>query len=158
MISSLRTSDERFLNTLSQINNRLAKAQQQSASGKRLLDVSDDPDQVTAVDAAEMRLDGAAVSTYVGHRGRRRVGIVRHAFRGSISHSISPPCTVASLPSSRRTRKAPTSSMPAVRPGRPATQDRLASRTRSRGNASGMRRPPAGFSYDPRRQGTTADP
>jgi flagellar hook-associated protein 3 FlgL len=49
MIRSLRTSDERFLNTLSQINNRLAKAQQQSASGKRLLDVSDDPDQVTSL-------------------------------------------------------------------------------------------------------------
>jgi len=56
MISSLRTSDERFLNTLSQINNRLAKAQQQSASGKRLLDVSDDPDQVTSLLTARASL------------------------------------------------------------------------------------------------------
>ena len=56
MIRSLRTSDERFLNTLSQINNRLAKAQQQSASGKRLLDVSDDPDQVTSLLTARASL------------------------------------------------------------------------------------------------------
>lgn len=56
MISSLRTSDERFLNTLGQINNRLAKAQQQSASGKRLLEVSDDPDQVTSLLTARASL------------------------------------------------------------------------------------------------------
>lgn len=56
MISSLRTSDERFLNTLGQINTRLSKAQQQSASGKRLLEVSDDPDQVTSLLTARASL------------------------------------------------------------------------------------------------------
>ncbi len=56
MIRSLRTSEERFLNTLGQINNRLAKAQQQSASGKRLLEVSDDPDQVSSLLTARASL------------------------------------------------------------------------------------------------------
>jgi flagellar hook-associated protein 3 FlgL len=56
MISSLNTDDERFLTALGQINNRLAKAQRETSSGKRLLDVSDDPDQVTILLSARASL------------------------------------------------------------------------------------------------------
>ena len=84
MISSLRTSDERFLNTLSQINNRLAKAQQQSASGKRLLDVSDDPDQVTSLLTARASLSRVQqVQTNLG-----RIKTETDAAEVAISNSV----------------------------------------------------------------------
>lgn len=46
MVNPLNTNDQQFLNTLNRINERLAKAQQQAASGKKLVSVSDEPDQV----------------------------------------------------------------------------------------------------------------
>lgn len=49
MIRNLSSEDERFLGSLSQINQRLARAQQQVSSGKKLTAASDDPDHVGAL-------------------------------------------------------------------------------------------------------------
>ncbi len=47
MIKSLQPQDQRFLNDLNRINHRLADAQKRLTTGKRMLHVSDDPDQVS---------------------------------------------------------------------------------------------------------------
>src|SRR6266540_2840604 len=49
MISRLDSSSERFLNDLAVTAKRMDQAQRQLASGKRINDVSDDPDQVTTL-------------------------------------------------------------------------------------------------------------
>jgi len=49
MINTLSSSTERFLADISNLNDRLLKAQRQVSSGLRMQTVSDDPDQVSAL-------------------------------------------------------------------------------------------------------------
>ena len=49
MLRSLDASTQRFLNDLGQINRRLDRAQREMASGLRIREVSDDPDQVSGI-------------------------------------------------------------------------------------------------------------
>lgn len=56
MLRPLHPQDQRFLNDLSRINHRLADAQKQLTTGKRMLQVSDDPDQVSELLNARTQL------------------------------------------------------------------------------------------------------
>ena len=49
MIPSLTPSDQKFLNRVNRISDRLNKAQERVSSGSRFTSVSDDPDQVSTL-------------------------------------------------------------------------------------------------------------
>ena len=56
MISFLNPADERFLTILTSLSDRMARAQRQISSGKRIHDVSDDPDQISQLLVARSSL------------------------------------------------------------------------------------------------------
>ncbi len=56
MVSFLNPNDDRFITALTSISERTARAQRQVSSGKRLLDASDDPDQISQLLAARASL------------------------------------------------------------------------------------------------------
>jgi flagellar hook-associated protein 3 FlgL len=57
MIQGLNASDERFLSTLSQIDDRLSQVQREVSSGRRISTASDHPDEVSAVLSARANLE-----------------------------------------------------------------------------------------------------
>jgi flagellar hook-associated protein 3 FlgL len=57
MIQGLTATDERFLSTLNQIDERLTRAQREVSSGRRINTASDHPDQVSAVLSARANLE-----------------------------------------------------------------------------------------------------
>ncbi|MEO5925497.1 MAG: flagellin [Bryobacteraceae bacterium] len=59
MISSLRPSDQLFLNNLNRVSERMNRAQRQLSTGVRMARVSDDPDQVSTLLNARASLAGA---------------------------------------------------------------------------------------------------
>ena len=60
MISSLKASDQQFLNQLNHISKRMTDAQRQISTGVRLASVADDPDQVSTLLNARANLSAAA--------------------------------------------------------------------------------------------------
>ena len=59
MLSSLDPSAQQFLNGLSRIQDRMTQAQRQLTTGRRLTQVSDDPDQISTLLAARAHLESA---------------------------------------------------------------------------------------------------
>lgn len=60
MISSLKASDQQFLNQLNHISKRMTDAQRQISTGVRLASVADDPDQVSTLLNARANLSAAS--------------------------------------------------------------------------------------------------
>jgi flagellar hook-associated protein 3 FlgL len=58
MISSLKPSDQLFLNNLNRISDRMTRAQRELSTGVRMARVSDDPDQVSTLLNARASLAG----------------------------------------------------------------------------------------------------
>src|SRR5215469_15669371 len=59
MISSLNPSGQQFLNNLNRINQQMQKAQTEVASGLKITQVSDDPDQISQLLQARANLSAA---------------------------------------------------------------------------------------------------
>ncbi len=59
MISSLKPSDQIFLNSLNRVSERMNRAQRQLSTGVRMARVSDDPDEVSTLLNARASLSGA---------------------------------------------------------------------------------------------------
>jgi len=59
MISSLRASDQQFLNSLNRVGENMNRAQRQISTGIRMAKVSDDPDQVSTLLNARANLSAA---------------------------------------------------------------------------------------------------
>lgn len=73
MLNSIASSNELFLDSLNKNSLRMQRAQQEISTGKRLVNVSDDPDQVSALLQAQAEL--ASNQTITGNLGRVKLEV-----------------------------------------------------------------------------------
>lgn len=85
MLQGLSSADERFLNSLKEVNQRLSDAQRQLSSGRRIDRASDQPDQIGAVLAARAELaQTTQINDNLG-RAKSEVDTAEQAIESSVT-------------------------------------------------------------------------